>query len=121
MEMIPIILEAGALNDVDIVEDWCLDTAAQRILMRNWFEIQIFRTRTFFFSNRKSHNVAKKEKLKYYERTINLTKVEIEAATLVDGQPVVKINFTTDKTMAFTDKEGNIVSGDGTPQVIFLY
>ena len=37
-EMIPIILEAGALNDVDIVEDWCLDTAAQRILMRNRIE-----------------------------------------------------------------------------------
>ena len=49
-----------------------------------------------------------------------MTKVEIEAATLVDGQPVVKINFTTDKTMAFTDKEGNIVSGDGTPQVDLL-
>ena len=68
----------------------------------------------------KSHNVAKKEKLKYYERTINLTKVEIEAATLVDAQPVVKINFTTDKTMAFTDKDGNIVSGDGTPQVRYF-
>ena len=49
-----------------------------------------------------------------------MTKVEIEAATLVDAQPVVKINFTTDKTMAFTDKDGNIVSGDGTPQVRYF-
>ena len=31
-EMIPIILEAGALNQVDIVNDWCLDTASQRTL-----------------------------------------------------------------------------------------
>ena len=31
--MIPIILEAGALNDQEVVDDWCLDTAAQKILL----------------------------------------------------------------------------------------
>merc|ERR1719500_336186 len=63
-EMIPTILEAGALNEVDIVDDWCLDTAAQRILM--------------------SHNVAKKEKLTYYERTLDLNKIDLAEAALED-------------------------------------
>ena len=64
-----------------------------------------------------SHNVAKKEKLTYYERTLNLTKVDLAEAALEDGIPMLKITFETDKTMAFTDKDGNIVSGEGTPQV----
>ena len=64
-----------------------------------------------------NHNVAKKEKLTYYERTLNLTKVDLAEAALEDGIPMLKITFETDKTMAFTDKDGNIVSGEGTPQV----
>ena len=64
-----------------------------------------------------SHNVAKKEKLTYYERTLNLTRVDLAEAALEDGIPMLKITFETDKTMAFTDKDGNIVSGEGTPQV----
>ena len=31
-EMIPIILEAAALNDKDIVDDWAFDVASQKLL-----------------------------------------------------------------------------------------
>ena len=31
-EMIPIVLEAGALNDKEIVDDWCFDAASQKLL-----------------------------------------------------------------------------------------
>ena len=34
-EMIPIILEAGAMNNVEVVEDWAMDAASQRFLMRH--------------------------------------------------------------------------------------
>ena len=123
--MIPTILEAGALNEVDIVEDWCLDTAAQRILMRKDFRILFLKYFLKFQiiskSPKNSHNVAKKEKLTYYERTLDLNKIDLAEAALEDGIPMLKITFETDKTMAFTDKNGNIVSGEGTPQPDDIY
>jgi len=101
-EMIPIVLEAAAMNDQEIVEDWALDAPSQKLLLR--------------------HNAAKKEKLKFYEKTIALTRVELgQAKNQDDGTPVIQVSFETNKLMAFTDKDGNIVSGEGTPQPDEVY
>jgi len=100
-EMIPIVLEASAMNDVEIVDDWALDVASQRFLMR--------------------HNVAKKEKLTFFEKTINLTKVEIGKAVIENGTPILMVNFETNKLMTFTDKNGNIVESEGSPKPDEVY
>ena len=112
--MIPIVLEAAAMNDQEVVEDWALDAPSQKLLL--------------------SHNAAKKglqnslktfenniflEKLKFFEKTLALTRVELgQAKNQDDGTPVIQVSFETNKLMAFTDKDGNIATGDGTPQVI---
>ena len=47
-----------------------------------------------------------------------LTRVELgQAKNQDDGTPVIQVSFETNKLMAFTDKDGNIASGEGTPQV----
>ena len=58
------------------------------------------------------------EKLKFFEKTLALTRVELgQAKNQDDGTPVIQVSFETNKLMAFTDKDGNIASGEGTPQV----
>ena len=58
------------------------------------------------------------EKLKFFEKTLALTRVELgQAKNQDDGTPVIQVSFETNKLMAFTDKDGNIAGGDGTPQV----
>jgi len=101
-EMIPIVLEAAAMNDQEVVEDWALDAPSQKLLL--------------------SHNAAKKEKLKFFEKTLALTRVELgQAKNQDDGTPVIQVSFETNKLMAFTDKDGNITSGDGVPQPDEVY
>ena len=47
-----------------------------------------------------------------------MSRVELgQAKNQDDGTPVIQVSFETNKLMAFTDKDGNIASGDGTPQV----
>merc|ERR1711937_146358 len=101
-EMIPIVLEAAAMNDQEVVEHWALDAPSQKLLL--------------------SHNAAKKEKLKFFEKTLALTRVELgQAKKQDDGTPVIQVSFETNKLMAFTDKDGNITSGDGVPQPDEVY
>jgi len=99
-EMIPIVLEAAAMNDQEVIEDWALDAPSQKLLL--------------------SHNAAKKEKLKYFEKTLSLSRVELGQAKIEDD-PVIQVSFETNKLMAFTDKDGNIASGDGIPQPDEVY
>ena len=64
------------------------------------------------------NNHAFLEKLKFFEKTLALTRVELgQAKNQDDGTPVIQVSFETNKLMAFTDKDGNIASGEGTPQV----
>ena len=63
-------------------------------------------------------NFFSSEKLKFFEKTLSLSRVELgQAKNQDDGTPVIQVSFETNKLMAFTDKDGNIASGDGTPQV----
>ena len=63
-------------------------------------------------------STASLEKLKFFEKTLSLSRVELgQAKNQDDGTPVIQVSFETNKLMAFTDKDGNIASGDGTPQV----
>ena len=56
--------------------------------------------------------------MKFFEKTLALTRVELgQAKNQDDGTPVIQVSFETNKLMAFTDKDGNIASGEGTPQV----
>ena len=95
--MIPIILEAKAINDVAVIEDWCFDAPAQRFAIK--------------------HREQAKNKITYYEKTINLQKLEILDGTVHDNMPAFQISFETNTLMAYTDKDGNVIEQEGYPKV----
>lgn len=98
--MIPIILEAKAINDVAVIEDWCLDAPAQRFAIK--------------------HREQAKNKITYYEKTINLQKLEILDGTVHDNMPAFQISFETNTLMAYTDKDGKVIEQEGYPKVSFV-
>jgi import inner membrane translocase subunit TIM44 len=100
-EMIPIILEAKAINDVSVIEDWCLDAPAQRFAIK--------------------HREQAKNKITYYEKTINLQKLEILDGTVHDNMPAFQISFETNTLMAYTDKDGKVIEQEGYPKVSFFF
>jgi len=100
-EMIPIILEAKAINDVAVIEDWCLDAPAQRFAIK--------------------HREQAKNKITYYEKTINLQKLEILDGTVHDNMPAFQISFETNTLMAYTDKDGNVIEQEGYPKPDEVY
>jgi len=100
-EMIPIVLEAKALNNVEVVEDWCHDSPSQKFTLR--------------------HRQFEKEKIRYFEKTINLQKLEIIDALVHDNMPVFSVSFETHTLMAYQDKDGNLLTGKEYPQPTEVY
>jgi len=43
-EMIPIILESKAINDAEIIEDWCHDSPAQKFSIKHREDAVFYRT-----------------------------------------------------------------------------
>jgi len=100
-EMIPILLEAKAINDTEILEDWCHDSAAQKFSIR--------------------HRERAKDQIKYFEKTINLEKLSIMDAKIHDDHPAIQIEFQTNLLMAYTDKNGNLIEQTGYPSPDEVY
>jgi len=100
-EMIPIVLEAKAINDTEVIEDWCFDSPAQKFSIR--------------------HRERAKDKIRYFEKTINLQKIEILDAIVHDGMPTFSIQFETNTLMAYCDKDGNLIEQQGYPLPTEVY
>ena len=78
-------------------KDWCHDSPSQKFTLR--------------------HRQFEKEKIRYFEKTINLQKLEIIDALVHDNMPVFSVSFETHTLMAYQDKDGNLLTAKEYPQV----
>ncbi|RNA13542.1 mitochondrial import inner membrane translocase subunit TIM44 [Brachionus plicatilis] len=91
-EIVPNILEALSQKELEILQDWCTETAYTIL----------------------THPIAQCEQLKfsYYNQVLDINNLDIAACKMMEQGPVLIVSFTAQQIIYVTNSEGKVVEGD---------